>query len=63
MATLTVGSWGLTSLLSKDELEAPTLVEGQVSSSVDSPPADVLAARISPAPGIQPDNALLMLRE
>ena len=51
VATLTVSSWGLASLLSKDEPGAPALVEGDVGSPVDSPPADVLAARIPPAPG------------
>lgn len=52
VVTISVGSWGVASLLEKEDPPAPVRVEIlDTSTLADSPSAEALAARISPAPG------------
>ncbi len=52
VVTISVGSWGVASLLEKEEPPAPVRVEIlDTSTLADSPSTEALAARISPAPG------------
>jgi DMSO/TMAO reductase YedYZ molybdopterin-dependent catalytic subunit len=50
--TISIGSWGVASLLGREDPPAPVQVEIlDTSSLADSPSAESLAARIDPAPG------------
>ena len=52
VVTISIGSWGVASLLGKKEQPAPVQVKIlDTSTLADSPSAEALAARIDPAPG------------
>jgi len=48
---ISVGAWGLGRLFGQPEAAAPASIATNSAGTVDSPPDDVLAARIAPAPG------------
>jgi DMSO/TMAO reductase YedYZ molybdopterin-dependent catalytic subunit len=48
---ISVGAWGLGRVFGRPEAAAPAVVLGDTAGTVDSPPAEVLAGRIAPAPG------------
>ncbi|MGH2626337.1 MAG: molybdopterin-dependent oxidoreductase, partial [Anaerolineales bacterium] len=48
---ISVGAWGLGRLLGQPDAATPAPVASTSAGTVDSPPEDVLAARIAPAPG------------
>ena len=51
VGAVSVGAWGLSRVFEQPEAATPAPVVGDTVGTVDSPPAEVLAGRIAPAPG------------